>query len=333
MPANLSAQFIKARTRFREAQTPQEKLAALEEMLATIPKHKGTDKMQADIKRRIAKVREAASSSGKKSRGPSYEHMPKEGAGQVVLVGPPNAGKSTLLSVLTNAKPEVATYPFSTIIPVPGMMRFEDIHIQLLDLPPIAPEYTEPWVYSLIRSADLAMVVLDASDGDLLGDELEELLAQLEERRIRLVPERDGDEEDRIAKIPTCLVLTQSDRASASVPPSLSAYSSFPRVTVSCTALHGLDELRRHVFKALQVVRVYTKLPGQKPDMEEPYTLPVGSQVLDAVRAIHREFADRLKYVRIWGSGRFDGQQVPSDHLLEDGDVIEVHLQKQASIG
>lgn len=328
MPANLSAQFIKARNRFREAQTPQEKLAALEEMLATIPKHKGTDKMQADIKRRIAKVREAASSSGRKGRGPSYEHIPKEGAGQVVLVGPPNAGKSTLLSVLTNAKPEVATYPFSTVIPMPGMMSFEDVHIQLLDLPPIAPEYTEPWVYSLIRAADLALLVLDASDGDLLGDELEELFEQLEERRIRLVPVRNGEEEERIAEIPACLVLTQSDRGSAASASLLTAHAPFPLVSVSGTSLHGLDELRRRVYEMLRVVRVYTKLPGQKPDMEEPYTLPVGSHVLDAVRAIHREFADRLKYVRIWGSGRFDGQQVPSDHVLEDGDVIEVHLQK-----
>jgi len=289
--------------------------------------------MQADIKRRIAKLREAAASSGKKGRGPSYEHIPKEGAGQVVLVGPPNAGKSTLLSVLTNAKPEVATYPFSTITPVPGMMPFEDIQIQLLDLPPIAPEYTEPWVYSLIRSADLALVVLDAADEDLLGDELDELVEQLEQRRIRLVVERSISDEERITEIPACLVITQSDRVgSPSVPPPIDG-PPFPVVSVSAVSSFGLDALRRLVFDALRIVRVYTKLPGQKPDMEEPYTLPQGSQVLDAVRAIHREFADRLKYVRIWGSGRFDGQQVPSDHPLEDGDVIEVHLQKQASGG
>jgi len=330
MPANLTPEFIKARKKLRQASSPEEKLAALEEMLATIPKHKGTDHMQADIKRRIAKARGAVGQS-KKGKSNSYDHIPSEGAGQVVLIGPPNVGKSSLLAALTNAKPEVATYPFSTITPIPGMMAFEDISIQLIDLPPVTPDYTESWVYSLIRSCDLALVVLDASDGELLVDEYEELVDQLCERNIQLVTDRPEESDDRLREIPTRIVLAKSDLAGEDIE-AVAKRLPLPTIKVSSATSDGLDALRRTVFRGLDVIRVYTKLPGQKPDMTEPYTLSAGSQAIDAVNAIHREFADRLKYVRIWGSGRFDGQQVPSDHVLEDGDIIEVHLRKQASI-
>jgi len=291
MPANLTAAFIKARNRYREAKSPEAKLAALEEMLKTIPKHKGTDHMQADIKRRMAKLRDAQAVS-KKNRSSGHEHIPKEGAGQCVLIGAPNAGKSQLLATLSNAKTEVADWPFSTLVPVPGMMTFEDIPIQLIDLPPVTDEYTEPWVYSLIRACDVGLVVLDATRDIEILDDLADLERLLEARNIRLAEESPEDPDDRVRCIPCRIVLSKCD----------------------------FGELTLHI------VRIYTKLPGKKPDMKEPYTLPEGSTALDAVRMVHRDFVDRLKYVRVWGSGRFDGQQVPSDHRLEDGDVVEIHL-------
>ena len=328
MPANLTPEFIKARKRFRAARDPDEKLAALEEMLKTIPKHKGTDKMQADIKRRIAKLRETPSHGRRGARSSGHDHVPREGAGQVALIGPPNTGKSSLLTALTNARPEVGEYPFSTLVPVPGMMSFEDVSVQLLDLPPITPEYTEPWVYGLIRSCDLGLVVFDAGDGDLLRDELDELLGLLDERHVRPVVERseDGAVDERVREMPARIVLNKADRAPADGPDAIAGSLPLPAFVVSATTGEGLGALRRAVFEGLRIVRVYTKLPGKKPDMEEPYTLPCGSSVLDAVGIVHREFVERLKYVRIWGSGRFEGQQVPAEHLLEDGDVIEIHL-------
>ncbi|MFC2077555.1 GTPase [Candidatus Bipolaricaulota bacterium] len=324
MPANLTADFKKARERLRTASTPEEKLAALEEMLATIPKHKGTDKMQADIKRRIAKLRESGG-GGKKGQRSGLDHIPKDGAGQVVLIGAPNSGKSSLLAALTNAKPEVASYPFSSLIPVPGMMAFEDVSIQLIDLPPLTAEYTEGWVYGLIRAADLAIVVLDARERELAVDRIAEILLLLEERHVVLVA---GDEEtgvdERTREIPCRVVLSKVDLAGESA--GNLDDSPFRTIETSTATGEGLDRLRAEIFNALRVVRIYTKLPGKKPDMEEPYTLTIGSTVLDAVRLVHRDFVDQLKYVRIWGSGRFDGQQVPSDHVLEDGDVIEIHV-------
>jgi len=324
MPANLTADFKKARERLRTASSPEEKLAALEEMLATIPKHKGTDKMQADIKRRIAKLRESGGSA-KKGQRSGLDHIPKDGAGQVVLIGAPNCGKSSLLAALTNAKPEVASYPFSSLIPIPGMMAFEDVAIQLIDLPPLTAEYTEGWVYGLIRAADLALVVLDAREREIAVDRIAETMLLLEERHIVLVA---GDEEigadERIREIPCRVVLSKIDLND--VPLGDLDDAPFRTIETSTATGEGLERLRAEIFDALRVVRIYTKLPGKKPDMEEPYTLPIGSTVLDAVRLVHRDFVDQLKYVRIWGSGRFDGQQVPSDHVLEDGDVIEIHV-------
>jgi ribosome-interacting GTPase 1 len=326
MPANLTPQFIKARERFHKAKEPDEKLAALEEMLATIPKHKGTDHMVGDIRKQIAKYQEASFRAKKGKGGGGHDHVPKEGAGQAVLVGPPNSGKSSLVAAVTKARPEIADYPFSTLVPVPGMMRFEDVHVQLVDLPPLSAEYTEPWVYNLIRAADLVLLVLGLDELELLETNLEELLLWIEERRIHPVVERSSGEEgnERAIEVPARVVLTKADLAP--VPAALARQLPFPSVAVSARSGAGLDAFARMTFAALKVIRIYTKLPGKKPDLEEPYTLPVGSTALDAVKTVHRDFAEHLKYVRVWGSGRFDGQQVPATHRLEDGDIVEIHV-------
>jgi len=327
MPANLTADFLKARNEFREAKDTQAKLAALERMLATIPKHKGTDHMQADIKRRIAKLKEA---QGKSShhKGPQLDHIESEGAGQVVLLGPPNSGKSSLLAALTNAHPEVADYPYSTVLPLPGMMKFEDVQIQLIDLPPISAEYSEPWLYSLVRQSNLSLLTLDGSDGiEKLIDAVEEIILLLEEHHIRLVEEKENTEEEmRVRDVPCRIVLTRADYGDLAGQVEELSDLFFPVIVVSPVDGTGLDALREQVFEALNVIRVYTKLPGKPADMVEPYVLPAGSTALDAVSAVHRDFVDHLKYIRVWGSGRFDGQQVPATHALADKDIIEIHL-------
>jgi len=162
MPANLSPAFLAARDRLNRSKTDEERLDALQEMLATIPKHKGTEKMQADIRRRIAKLKEKAEQQRRSGKGGAVGyHVPREGAAQVALVGVPNAGKSSLLAALTRATPDIAPYPLTTVRPQPGMMEFEDIQIQLVDLPPITRDYTEGWVYGLIRLADTVALCVD----------------------------------------------------------------------------------------------------------------------------------------------------------------------------
>jgi len=327
MPANLTPEFLAARERFNRAKTLEEKLEALQEMLATIPKHKGTEKMQADIKRRIAKLREQmeqARRSGK-GGGVSY-HVEREGAAQIVLVGPPNTGKSSLLAALTNATPVIAPYPLSTLKPVPGMMEYEDVQIQLVDLPPITRDYTEGWVYGLIRMADAVALCLDLSN-PAWREEGEEVLNLLEGRFIRLVDGPSRQVDWRLVEKRTLAVGLKKDLGEERVAEFLSwCAGRFPGVAVSTVSGDGLEDLRRALFKASGVVRIYTKKPGQPPDLSKPYTIREGATVLDVVKEIHKDFVKRLKYVRLWGSGKFQGQQVPLDHVVQDRDIVEIHL-------
>ncbi len=330
MPANLTADFLKARERFQGASTDEEKLDALQEMLVTIPKHKGTEKMRADIKRRIAKLKEQGQKS-KKGRSSGPESIDREGAGQVVLIGPPNTGKSSLLAYLTNAKPNIADYPFSSTLPVPGMMAYQDIVIQIIDLPPISAEYSESWVYNMVRNADLAIIVVATTDDGEREEDLSaaatQVIEQVALRHTLLVRKRSGKTDWRTAEVPALIVLNKRDLAGERyVAEAVDELASLlPAAPVSTVSGMGMDKLPETIFSALNILRIYTKLPGKDPDLTAPYTLPVESVVLDAVNAVHREFAARLKFVRIWGSGKFDGQKIPTDHILQDGDIVEIH--------
>jgi ribosome-interacting GTPase 1 len=327
MPANLTPEFLAARERFNQAKTLEEKLDALQEMLATIPKHKGTEKMQADIKRRIAKLKEQmeqARRSGK-AGGVTY-HVEREGAAQIVLVGPPNVGKSSVLAALTNAVPVIAPYPLSTLKPVPGMMEYEDVQIQLVDLPPITRDYTEGWVYGLIRLADGVALCLDLAN-PAWKEEAQEVLGLLEERHIRLTSGPTRQVDWRAVEKRTIALGLKADLGAARIPEFLGwCTGRFPGVAVSTVTGEGLEELRAGLFKAAGIVRIYTKKPGQPPDFSKPYTIKEGATVLDVVKEIHKDFVKRLKYVRLWGSGKFQGQQVPLDHVVQDKDVVEIHL-------
>lgn len=326
MPANLTPEFLAARERFHRSKTLEEKLEALQEMLATIPKHKGTEKMQADIRQRIAKLREQmeqARRSGK-GGGPSY-HVDREGAAQIVLLGPPNAGKSSILAALTNATPVIAPYPYSTLKPLPGMMEYEDVQIQLVDPPPITPD-SEGWVYGLIRMADAVALVGDLANPSWRG-EVEEVLALLESRHIRLTAGPSRQVDWRKVEKRTVAVGMKLDLGEAQAGEFLAwCQGRFPGVAASTVTGAGLEDLRGALFRAAGIVRIYTKKPGQPPDLSKPYTIREGATVVDVVKEIHKDFVKRLKYVRLWGSGKFQGQQVPLDHVVQDKDVVEIRL-------
>ena len=324
MPANLTPDYLAADRKFKEATTPQQRLTALEEMLSTIPKHKGTEKMQADLKRRIAKLREETQRRKGAARSRPFYHVEREGAGQIVLVGAPNTGKSSILAALTNATPEVADYPFATRVPLSGMASFDDVQIQLVDLPPISPE-TEAWLYAIIRGADGALVVVDLATPDIL-ESTEELLGLLAAANIELIPPgrpRAGRE------VPAVYVPAKMDAPDA--PSVLEVFKEFsgdrlPLLPISAEQGTNLGELRRMIFDMLGVIRVYSKKPGKKPDLHVPYILRRGTSVLEAAAVVHKDFAERLKYARLWRrGGEIDGQMIGRDHPLEDGDILELH--------
>jgi ribosome-interacting GTPase 1 len=313
MPANLTPEYLDAEQEYKAARTHQERIAALERMLATVPKHKGTEKLQADIKRRLSQERKEAHKKGGSRSAPVYL-VEKEGAGQLALIGPPNSGKSSLVAALTHAEPEIAEFPFSTRLPCPGMMQFENVQIQLVDLPPLSREFMEPWLPQAIRHVGEGILVVDISDPGLL-EEIEFIEGLLEERRLNR---------------PRMLVANKSD-----LDPTGEDFQvlkdllgeRYRMLAVSAATGSNLDRFRKEVFDLLELVRVYTKRPGKPADLTAPYVLRRGATVLDAARHVHKDFAERLKYARLYAKdGRRDGLMVERTHLVEDEDILEFHL-------
>jgi ribosome-interacting GTPase 1 len=329
MPANLPPQYHKADEEYRKATTPPERLEKLRELFRLLPKHKGTEKLQSDLKQKISQLKDEQERGirGGKKTGLSH-HVPREGAGQVMLIGPPNAGKSTLLAAVSNARPEIAPYPFTTRVPQPGIMMWQDVPVQLVDMPPVSAEFVESWVPNVIRSADAALLVADLASDDV-ADATVEVLERLAPTHTELVGELPYDIEDEsIRHLKTVLVPTKLDADGAR--DRLEVLSEwfaprFPIVPVSGQSKEGLETLRTATYHLLGVVRVYTKVPGRPADRSRPFTLPIGSTVLDLAREIHRDLEHSLKSARIWGSGVFDGQSVKRDHELRDCDLVELH--------
>jgi ribosome-interacting GTPase 1 len=329
MPANLPPQYSKAEHELRSLTSPAERLEKLREMYRLIPKHKGTERLQAELKQKISRAREEAEAGGRQARrgGVSYR-VPHEGAGQTVLLGPPNAGKSALLAALTHAHPEVAAYPFTTRVPQPGMMPWRDVQVQLVDLPPITADVMEPWLPSIVRSADAAWLVVDLADDDTL-DATQAVIDRLAAVHTELVGTLPFDQDNEaIQHVRTLVVANKRDAPDASDRLELVRDGfgpRFPIVAVSAATGEGLESLAEQAYDLLQVIRIFTKVPGKPVDRTHPYTLPIGSTVEDLARAVHRDLADRLKFARVWGTGVFDGQTVKRDHALHDGDLVELH--------
>ena len=326
MPANLTPDYYKAEKWFKSATTTEEKILALEEMLAVIPKHKGTDHMRADLRKKLSKLKEAPVKKAGTKHVDIF-HIPKSGAGQVVLIGTPNCGKSSIVGLLTNAKVNIADFPYATNAPVPGMFKFEDIQIELVDMPPITAEYSAPGQVGAYRNCDLIAIVIDLSAD--IQEQLDVCLDFLDSHRL-LINETTNTEDkqgNRLGKKTFCIG-AKSDLAPEDAFEKLKHICdrNFEFVKLSTETLQGTEELSKDLFKLLDIIRVYTKKPGKKADMTDPFTLPAGSNVHDLARAIHRELAEKLKYARIWGTGVHPGQNVQRTHILCDKDVIELHF-------
>jgi ribosome-interacting GTPase 1 len=328
MPANLPPKYFEAEKSYRAAKDPEEKIAWLQTMLSIMPKHKGTDKLHADLRRKIAKLSEEAERDRASGKRGAHYHIPKEGAGQVVLMGHPNAGKSQLMTAVTEASSIVADYPFTTLEPVPGMMKYENIQIQLIDTPPITSREAQPWFGNLSRSANLLVMVVDLLDEPVL--QVDMIIEDLAGRRVTpVMPGQEGGAEPGETKRGTLIAANKIDVPGSAV--GLEAVNSqygakFPVTTLSAKRGDRLGDFRALVFESLGILRVYTKTPGGKPDYEDPVILKRGSTLEDAAESVHKDFRAKLKYALVWGSGKYDGQRVSRDHVMRDGDIVELHI-------
>src|SRR5512146_915938 len=338
MPANLSPEYKAAEASFRKARDPRERLDRLRDMLRTIPKHKGTDHLQADIKRRIKELSEELEGprkGGAARSGPALVIRPV-GAAQIALIGPPNSGKSSLHARLTASNAHVGPYPFTTQFPQPGMMPWEDVHFELVDLPAISPEHPVAWIAGALQTADGCLLIIDLGEPSCI-EQVQAVHTVLRERGVTLT-ERWPSDEAAIAesdadpfaiRLPTLMVTNKTDRignvdAELAVFRELTGFR-YPALQVSATTGQGLREIGPWLFRNLGVVRVYTKTPGHPADRHRPFTLRSGQTVEDVARLVHKDVAHSLRYARVWGKSGFDGQQVGREHRVADGDVVELH--------
>lgn len=331
MPANLTQQYLKAEERYRRAASLEEELACLQEMLKEIPKHKGTDHLQAELKSKIAKAKKEMAADkgggGKKVRG---LRIPRQGAGTAVIIGGPNAGKSQLLASLTHATPEVAPYPFTTTAPAPAMMPWEDVTVQLIDTPPITADFMDQHLQNLIRGAELVLLMVDLESDDGIG-QCQELLDRLGQTKTRLAAKSSLDEHDvGLFFTQTFLVPNKIDAPDASERLALLHELlplDFPEYPISAKDGTGLETLRTAIYQAMDVVRIYSKLPTAKePDRDRPFTVRRGSALVEMAGLVHKDFIEGLKFARVWGSTVHDGTQVKGDYVLQDNDIVELHL-------
>jgi small GTP-binding protein len=328
MPANLPPEYFAADKRFREAQSTRDKIEALEELISTIPKHKGTDKLRADLRRRLSKLKEEIQSRKHSGHHESVFHIEREGAGRVVIVGSVNVGKSALLAALTHALPKVSEVPFTTRIPMPGMMMVENVQVQLIDTPALCREHWEPEWFDLLRSADLLLLLADLQADPVR--QINENIALLLEKNIPVHwPQKIPLNPLSSFSIPLLMAVNKDDDQKYDEDYQLFCElmeGEFTPLPISVRTGRQLEKLRQLIFKALNIVRVYAKPPGQEPDLTAPFVLKKGSTIIDLAGKVHKDFLHGLKSARIWGRDVHDGQQVGREHILQDGDIVELHI-------
>jgi len=331
MPTNLTPEYYKIEKLYKAATDHAEKIELLEEMMSKIPKHKGTDHLRADLRRKLSKLKTSSEQSKKGvSRQSSAYNISKEGAAQIVVVGAPNVGKSSLVASQTNADPVVSQAPFSTWGPTPGMMKIENVQVQLIDTPPLNPEHVEADMFNLIRKCDMIFLMVDLHADPV--EQLEESMALLAQQRV--APDHMGEQfENELRRffIKPCLVLANkcdedSDEEVFEIFRELLEIEC-PMIPISVTTGRNIVALKEAVFEKMNIIRVFSQAPGEEAMMDLPFVLPIGSTVETFAGKVHQDFAENMKSARVWGkSAAFEGQTVSREHVLQDGDIVELSM-------
>jgi uncharacterized protein len=300
MPINAHPEYLAAEKEYFLAQTPEEKLKALEKMISVVPGHKGAEKLRAELKTRYKKLKEKITKEQKSKKGGSKAGIKKEEL-QVAIIGFTNTGKSSLLQILTNAISEVGDYPFKTKKPIVGMMNYYGTRIQIIEIPSIESEYYDR---GIVNNADVILILITKIEQiDLIKKELDKARGKIiiVFNKIDLL----GDNEKR------------------------KVYSTFQSkkynfILISIKNQENIKELKDKIFSNFNKIRVYTKEPGKEVNKERPLILEPNSSVQDAAKQIIRNFSNSIKEIKIWGpSSKFSGQKVGLKHKLKDLDIIE----------
>ncbi len=324
MPTNVPPEYKKAEEAFRAAKTTDEKIVRLEDMIALLPKHKGTDHLYADLKRRMATLKRQLETSDKKSRRGSFVEFDREGAAQVVLIGPPNSGKSTIQKLLTNAHPEIGNYPFTTSRMQPGMIPYEDIQIQLVDTPPVTAEFMPRHMFGVVRKTNGVLLVADLSTDSLLED-IDAVLQAFAERHVQFVREQNSASRDKVLCRVIANKMDTSDAADRLELLRQMLGEKLDITPISCTYEQKVFDIPAMLFQWLGIVRVYTKAPGKKADKGRPYTVFSGQSVGDICTLIHKDFYEKLRFARLW-RGSASAVTVSRKEPVQDGDILELHI-------
>ncbi len=328
MPTNLPPEYYEVEKRYKAASTHEEQITTLEELISTIPKHKGTEKIRVIFSKRLSKLKASAQASKKSGRQELAFHIDREGSGQVMVVGMPNVGKSALVNALTNASPEVSPAPYTTWTPTPGMMEHNDIQIQLIDTPPLNRDHIDPQLLELIRRSDLILLMVDVQTYPL--QQLDDALEILAENRIAPIRRKDQyAAEDRMSFIPFIIVANKTDDEETDEVFDLFCEfmeGEWPCRPISAEKNRNLEPLQQALTDTLGIIRVFSKPPGEEPDLSRPFTLKKGSTLEELAGRVHKDFIKNLKSARIWGTKVHDGQLVGRDYILNDGDIVELKI-------
>jgi small GTP-binding protein len=301
MATNPGYEFTIAEKHYDEAQTDEDKLLALEEMIRTMPGHKSAEALRANLKTRYKKLKEEISSKKKRAKGAKAKFSIKKAEMQAVLVGLTNSGKSSILKSLTNASPQIASYGFTTQIPEVGILNYETCPIQIIDLPAIGADSFET---GIINTSDTALIVVEKIHEI---PEVEKVLEKFKGKRIVIFNKIDLYDQNTRRKIQETL-----------------RSKKYNFVLFSSKTLENIDELKEKIFKSFSKIRVYTKSPTQQSPDHDPVIMAPDSTIEAIAKMIFRGNLNIIKRTRIWGpSSKFGGQEIGLKHILKDKDIVE----------
>jgi len=307
MPINAHPDYFNAETEYYDANTDEDRLIALEKMTRTMPKHKGAETLRRNLRTRYKKLKQELQKKAKKKAG-SKKGIKKEDM-QAAIIGLTNSGKSSILKALTNARPKIASYGFTTTEPEIGTLHYKGCNIQIIDLPPIASEDFE---LGIMNNTDTLLIVVEKID------EIKPTLAAIKNKET--------------AKKPKIIIFNKIDLYDEETKRKISETLKSKRYKFVLTSIvgdQGIEELKEKILNTFDIIRIYTRHPGKKRELDKvPIILKPNSTLQDVAEKILHGYSKKIKYTKITGpSSKFTNQKVGLKHIVKDKDIVEFYTE------